>query len=402
MQSSKGCAALGDGAGLTDRQLMDRFIARRDDNAFEALVRRHGPMVLGVCRRVIGDEHEAEDTFQATFLVLARKAATVVSREQVGCWLYGVAYRTALEARTLAARRRRHEMQVKNMPQATVGPEEYWRDWLPLLDCEMSRVPAAQRATVVLCEQEGRTRKEAAALLDVPEGTVSSRLAAARRTLARRLAARGVAVSGVGLAAALSPKGVSAALVETSVAAVNVLAAGGALLPKVADLTNGVLKAMLFAKVKSVAVALLAIFSADTRFLAGKGYKEKAYLWDVEAQKQGDLSTNLAKHVRLVRFSADGKALVGISDDGEVKVWDTATGKEIAALAGFPNSIHTIAMSADGRSLARRERDGKIKVWDLATGKEQAADDPGALYTAVALSANGKLLAAAVKLRQRR
>src|SRR5262249_38225787 len=127
-------ALLRDGAGLTDGELLEAFVSRRDGASFEALVRRHGPMVLGVCGRVLRDPHDAEDAFQATFLVPVRRAATVVPRERVGNWLYGVAYRTALEARRLAARRRARERQVEDMQQPTVGPEESWRELRPLFD----------------------------------------------------------------------------------------------------------------------------------------------------------------------------------------------------------------------------------------------------------------------------
>src|SRR5262245_5857577 len=134
-------ALLPDGGGLSDGELLGTFLERRDEAAFEALVRRHGPMVLGVCRRVLHDPHDAEDAFQATFLVLVRKAAAVVPREAVGNWLYGVAYRTALEARRAAARRRTKERQVKDMPHPPVGPEEAWHELRPLLDEELSRLP---------------------------------------------------------------------------------------------------------------------------------------------------------------------------------------------------------------------------------------------------------------------
>src|SRR5581483_9321050 len=166
------------GAGPTDAELLERFLASRDETAFEALVRRHGPMVLGVCRRILRDSHDAEDAFQATFLVLVRKAASVVPREQLGNWLYGVAYRTALKARTARARRRRHERRAHALPAAAPAGESL--DLRPLLDQHLERLPAAYRAAVVLCDLEGRTKREAARQLGVPEGTLSSRLARGR------------------------------------------------------------------------------------------------------------------------------------------------------------------------------------------------------------------------------
>src|SRR5439155_9800603 len=132
-------AALREEGAPTDGQLLEAFVARGDGPAFEALVRRHAPMVLGVCRRVSGHAHDADDAFQATFLVLVRKAGAVVPRDLVGNWLYGVAYRVALEARARASRRRARERQVPDMPQPTVPPQELWHDLRPVLDQELSR-----------------------------------------------------------------------------------------------------------------------------------------------------------------------------------------------------------------------------------------------------------------------
>src|SRR5947209_6074012 len=130
-----------DGEGLTDGQILECFLDQRDAAAFEVLVRRHGPMVLSACRRLLGNDHDAEDAFQATFLVFARKAATVSPREMVGNWLYGVAYRTALKARSLAAKRRVREKQVTTMPEPEAARDDPWPDWQPMLDQELSRLP---------------------------------------------------------------------------------------------------------------------------------------------------------------------------------------------------------------------------------------------------------------------
>jgi RNA polymerase sigma factor (sigma-70 family) len=250
-------ALLRDGGGLTDGQLLGCFIERRDEGAFTALVRRHGPMVLGVCRRVLRHEQDAEDAFQATFLVLARKAASLRSRELVGNWLYGTAYRTALEARATIARRQAREKQVENMPDPQVEAEAAWRELRPVLDRELSRLPDKYRVPVVLCDLEGRSRKEVARQLRVPEGTVSSRLATARKLLARRLARYGLAVSGGALAALLAENGSAA-----GVPRVLLVAAGqaGAVSARVMALTEGVVKTMLLTKLKTVGAVVLAVF----------------------------------------------------------------------------------------------------------------------------------------------
>src|SRR5947209_15211565 len=165
-----------DEAGLRDGQLVERFLADRDEAAFAGLVRRHGPMVLGVCGRVLGNRHDAEDAFQATFLVLARKAGSVVPRDLVGHWLYGVAYRTALRARSSALRRGYRERQVNDMPERAAPVAALGDDLRPVLDEELSRLPEIYRVPLVLCGLEGKSKREVASVLGVPEGTVASRL----------------------------------------------------------------------------------------------------------------------------------------------------------------------------------------------------------------------------------
>src|SRR5262245_20363487 len=142
---------LPDAESVSDGQLLRRYVASREEAAFVALLRRHGPMVLGVCRRVLRDGHEAEDAFQATFLVLAQKASVVQPPEQVGNWLYGVAYRTALKARATNARRRAGEQRLRQRP-GPDAPQEDWRELQPLLDEELNRLPDRYRTPVVLCD----------------------------------------------------------------------------------------------------------------------------------------------------------------------------------------------------------------------------------------------------------
>src|SRR5437868_6355634 len=196
------------GGDVPDRDLLERFLSQGDSAAFAELVRRHGPTVLGVCRRVLHNAHDADDAFQATFLVLVRKAAAIGRRERVGNWLYGVAYRTALEARTKSARRRAREQQVPAMSHAR---EPNAADELrELLDAELSRLADKYREPLILCELQGRSRKEVARQLHIPEGTLSSRLATARRQLAGRLRRRGLALPTGALAAALADGAASA------------------------------------------------------------------------------------------------------------------------------------------------------------------------------------------------
>jgi RNA polymerase sigma factor (sigma-70 family) len=258
-------ALLRDGGGLADEQLLECFLAQRDNCAFEALLRRHGPMVLGVCRRVLGSVHDAEDAFQATFLVLVRRAASVYPRHAVGPWLYGVAYRTAMKARVMAARRRAREMRVAEGHSASNTNGAGWDELSVLLDDELSRLPEKYRAPVVLCYLEGRRRKDVARQLGWPEGTLSGRLARARVLLARRLSGRGVALSGGALAAVLSQSvasaSVPAALTVSTMKVAALLAAGhaaaGVIPAPVAALTGGVIRAMSMIRLKIVTLVLL-------------------------------------------------------------------------------------------------------------------------------------------------
>jgi RNA polymerase sigma factor (sigma-70 family) len=272
-------ALVQDGGGMTDGQLLECFITRRDEAAFEALVRRHGPMVLGVCRRVLRDGHDAEDAFQATFLVLVRKAASIGQRERVGNWLYGAAYRAALEAR--AARRHVRERQVSAMPETEVVDEAAtWSDLRPILDQELNQLPDKYRVPVVLCDLEGRTRREVARQLGIPDGTLSGRLTTAGRLLAKRLARYGFALSGGALAAALSQGAASASvpasLMVATVQAATAIAVGGASLgvvsAKVLALEEGVLKAMFLSKLKITTAVVLAIVATGCA-LYGLGHQ---------------------------------------------------------------------------------------------------------------------------------
>jgi RNA polymerase sigma factor (sigma-70 family) len=253
----------GEAAACSDGQLLEEFAIGGDGAALEALVRRHGPMVWGVCRRVLGHHHDAEDAFQATFLVLVRKAASVVPRELVANWLYGVAHRTALRARAMAAKRRERERQVAEMPEPVADGPGVGNELEAVLDQELSRLPDHYRVAVVLCDLEGKTRREVAAQLSLPEGTVASRLARARAMLAKRLARRGVTLTSGALAGVLAREaaaGVPMALLASTLKVIG----PGAIPATVAALTEGVLKAMLLNKLKAATAGLLVLGLALT------------------------------------------------------------------------------------------------------------------------------------------
>lgn len=263
MKSSGSSASLqalfdtGTAVGLPDGQLLERFIARRDEGAFEALVLRHGPMVWGVCRRALPGHHDAEDAFQATFLVLSRKAASVLPREMLANWLYGVANRTALKAKATVARRRLRERQVAEMPEPETGHQAPWDDLGDLLDRELVALPVKYRVPIVLCDLEGKGHKEAAEHLGWPIGTLSGRLARARAMLAKRLTRRGLGPSAGSFAVmprqGAEPSGVPTPLVTSTVKAAIPFATGrvetiGMISTEVVALSNGVLGDLMMTK----------------------------------------------------------------------------------------------------------------------------------------------------------
>ena len=251
------------GSEATDGHLLERFLTHRDEAAFTALVYRHGRMVLGVCRRTLRNSHDAEDAFQATFLVLARKAATITPRIVIGAWLYGVARRTALKAKLMAAKRQFKERQFPTPDQAP-APVDSVGDAVAMLDEELGALPTKYRSAIVLCDLEGHTKRAAAQQLGCPEGTLSSWLIRGRRMLARRLTRRGVTLSVGALTAALEQiagaRVRSGLVVSTSRAATRYATehvAAEVISTRVTALTEGVLKTMLLNKLKTATVVLL-------------------------------------------------------------------------------------------------------------------------------------------------
>jgi len=228
-----GTAPLGDGV------LIGRFVAERSESAFEALVARHGPMVLGVCRRLLRSVHDADDAFQATFLVLAQNAARLRDPDRVGPWLYGVATRVATKARTRAAR---HRHEPLGEAYSRDEPSAEWSEVMPILDAELGRLPAKHRDVLVLCLLQGATAEEASRRLGCPVGTVKSRLARGRDALRARLVGRGVAPA---LGWPLLSEAVTSPVPATLTRATLVLIAQSAVAPDVATLVKGAVPIML-------------------------------------------------------------------------------------------------------------------------------------------------------------
>ena len=260
--------------GPTDEQLLQRYIAQRDETAFEALVQRHGPLVWGACRRTLADVHEAEDAFQATFLLLARKASSIVKRESIRSWLYGVAYRTARDARAQVRARQKVQRVLTEADAAPATPPSTaaaWEQLKPVLDEELNRLPEKLKAPLLLCYLDGKTRDEAAQELGWTVGMVKGCLEHGRDLLRARLGRRVL-----GLSAALLP----ALLEENALAAVPPVlktstvqaALGGTVSAPVAALVKGGLSIMWFAKMKTAALLFLSLGCLGTA-LGVAGYQ---------------------------------------------------------------------------------------------------------------------------------
>ncbi len=322
-----------------DRDLLRRFADARDEGAFAELVRRHGPLVLAVCRRVVSDSHLADDAFQATFVVLARKAATAGVGARLSTWLHSVAVKVSLRARTMAGRRAKRETltaTVPDVPDKSSGGTGFpaCADETAVLDEEIDRLPEALRAAVVLCELRGVGRRDAAKELGIAEGTLSSRLAAARKKLAERLRARGVAPAAAIFPAIFVPTDLAAAAVAVSTGSVE-------LGPHLAHLVEGGMQMTLLTKLKLAAVAVAVAVLAVGGF-GGKWGNESAaapvpkdladagIIWmfhPAEGQLVGYAPDG--KKARTVKFAAGGTnpgTFFGITRDGQHALLAAAKG----------------------------------------------------------------------------
>ncbi|HYH67438.1 MAG TPA: sigma-70 family RNA polymerase sigma factor [Urbifossiella sp.] len=368
-------------SATADGDLLGRFLARRDEAAFAELVRRHGPMVLAVCRRALGGAADAEDAFQATFLVLLRKAPGLAARPTLGDWLHGVARRTALKARAAAARRRDREGAAAR-PE---GPPRAERnDWLPWLDEEVGRLPARFRLPVVLCDLEGRTRGEAARALGWPEGTVAGYLARGRALLARRLLRRAAVVGG---AVTGGVTGGDVVAVPVRLLEVTRPAALGSAPPAVLALAREVLRGMTTVT-HSLAVGVMVLVTggllAAGTLLSGQPENPRANPPPGPPQAAAPAPPNWTERgaVRLVgwlggsvAYTPDGKTLVVGGSDGHVEAFATDTLKPRWEYKGGGHvaTLTAVAVAPDGKAVAATYADGAggqgARLLDAQTGK---------------------------------
>jgi RNA polymerase sigma factor (sigma-70 family) len=422
-----------EGRLATDKELLERYLAFRDREAFATLVQRHGRLVRSVCRHVLHHDAEVDDAFQVTFLVFACRAASIRKGDSVASWLHGVAYRSAMNAKRARSRQgtglKNSEARVEDRPVTAAA----LREAQAIVDDEVSRLPEKYRAPFVLCCLEGKSRAEAAHQLGWKEGTVSSRLAQARKELQQRLIRRGVVLS-VALCLTEVCRDTATAAASPTLLGCTVQAAlsfaarraGGADLvsPSVAMQAKEVLRGTLAARMSFTSGALLCL-----GLLCGMGWAAQQSLparnstessspspgndapARVRTDGHGDpLPPEAVARAGTVRFrfggwayslgfTSDGKSLLGAGGNG-VHVWDAVSGREQRWMAAEgTNDVLTASHSADGKRAATHEPDLRtglvgnqpVYVWDVATGKKLAATAPG-LYQAALLSPDGTLL----------
>jgi RNA polymerase sigma factor (sigma-70 family) len=369
-------------AASSDAELLAAFAGRRDEDAFAELVRRHGPVVRGVGRRVLGEAHAADDVFQAAFLTLARQAAALRGRPALGPWLYTVAYRLACSARAAERRRRRREEQVR--PAASPDPsiEVAWRELRRTLDEELARLPERLRVPLVLCYLQGRPRDAAAGQLGWSLGTLKRRLERGRALLRARLRDRGVSLGLAGWAVLGSDAEVPAALVRSTARAAGQVPA----LPPSAGVLGvksvvgialglGLLAGLASRPVTSPAADPPATRAAGPHPAPSKSTMPRTDLFgdplpEHALARLGTVRLRTGGPITGLMFLPGDNELISASFDGSVRLWDLVTGKEARRLAGGLDLIGIAVLSPDGTAVAAISNDSTVHVWDVTTGRE--------------------------------
>lgn len=390
-------------ADLADAQLLRSFASIRDEACFATLVRRHGHLVLGVARRVLANVHDAEDVFQATFLVLARKAHSIRKQEALASWLYGVAHRLAMKVRKQAARRREIEKSLLPTPNGEPPMAGNLRELQAVLEDEVARLPTKYRMSFVLCCLEGKSREEVARELGWKKGTLASRLDQARKLLASRLSRRGVtlaaALTATELVGGASAAAMSDVMVESTLQAAIAFAGGhatGAASAQATSLAMGMLKSrILIGLVLTLALSLIAAGAvwAALHAMESPGDHHVAITLEqppvhekqparTKTDKQGDPLPGeaLARLGTLrqrapgahVAVSADGKSIITAGDDLTVRVWDAVTGN-LRSVKQLPDAgSYRTCLSPKGKyllSTSHTQDKRRLLVWDLAAVK---------------------------------
>lgn len=439
-----------EGTGPSDGDLLERYVSRGDPGAFEILLRRHGPMVWGVCRRILRCEADCEDAFQTTFLVFIRKSGSIRSGAGVGNWLYGVAHNTALKARAMRCKRQGKELEAGSVPRPQ-ALEEVWQQVQVLLDAELTQLPDKYRIPIVLCGLEGKTIREAAQQLGWPQGTVATRLARGRGLLAKRLSNHGLELSG-GVLVALLLHNVASASPPTAIVCSTIQVAravptgnpppAGAAPPGVTTLARGVLKSMYYTHLKRAAALVLAVATLGGAVGTGLGLvvpaelsarppaaearepEKPAKAADPGRPKEPEpIELSPGASAYRVAWSPDGKTLAAASLDyspeekevagKKTKVYVprctvtlyTSPGKEpfLSVSLGEEKDVRveSVAISPDGKTAVLgvrywsrpRTYPSEVRLVDVSTGNIKKTISYGGYIRRVAFSPDGKSLA---------
>jgi RNA polymerase sigma factor (sigma-70 family) len=399
------------------------------------------PWYSASARRLLGNQPDAEDAFQATFIVLLRKASAIRPPGMVGNWLHGVAYRAAMKVKTALARRGARERSMSRLPEPATVERGLWDDLLPVLDQELDRLPAKYRIPIVLCDLEGKTRKDAARQLGWPEGTVAGRLAQARALLARRLTRHGLPVSGGVLTAVLSQHAADAAVPPMLLSAIMnpAVRTGAEVAASIANIVNAIMRSMLLARLKLVGAILLVLGIAVAGFgawatrtpaapepsalvpadqaIAGAAPQvdkvppqneqpEPAPQPAVDAAgdalpqgavaRLGSLRWRHGEPIDAGALSPDGK-LLATAGNASLHLFDMSTGRTVHTLRGHTRRVTHVTFSPDNRTLLSSSIDGSLREWDATTGEPQRVLIQNMRYVnQAAYSPDGTLIAVAV------
>ncbi|HZV06783.1 MAG TPA: sigma-70 family RNA polymerase sigma factor [Gemmataceae bacterium] len=372
----------------SDGELLQRYMRCRDEAAFTALMRRHGPMVFSVCQSVLRQRDDAEDAFQAAFLILARKAGTVRRHEGLGGWLQRVAYRVALKARADNLRRQQREAKtVRSAVEEPSGDELSWAELRAILHAELAALPESLRAPLVLCYLEGRTQEEAARQLEWPLSTVRGRLQRGREKLRRRLERRGVALTAA-LGAALTGQTMVEVAVPSSVLPTTaaITLARGFLCP-LPPLKLAMLSAILTISIVAGGIALRSPVEPRPLGSGGADRGSDRSLTVAAPQKTvdahgdplpegaiarlGTVRFNHGEGLRHLFFSPDGKTIYS-EGGGWLRVWDAATGAERGHFASAEHSLEALVLTPDGKKIVSLNQENQgvndvVRVWDVAS-----------------------------------
>ena len=402
--------------GLTaaaDAELLRRFADTRDDLAFAELVHRHAPAVYAQCRRHLTNPPDLDDAFQATFVVLVRKAGAIRSPEKLAAWLCGVADRVARTVRKRNTKRGRQERPLDTASGPSVPPEHPETDLRAVLDDELAKLPPTYREVVLLCDVDGVPRREAAKRLGVPDGTLSNRLSRARAMLGQRLLRRGVAL-GAGLSLSASASAVPVRLVTLTVSRI----ASGTIPPFIESLASHGLNMVL--SLRAATAVVVGLCAAGLSFVTLSAQEPpvpppppvvKPKPADpvkapppAEAKKPTDPSAPIDPEpeqvtgyhsVTAATYSRDGKRFAIVrSDTKEVKVYDTAAWKVLHTFELGQEMCFAVQFSADGGTLYAAGYDGAVHTWDTKTGKAgPKLDAKAGKCSGLVLSPDGKRLA---------